>query len=306
MAEVWAREMARMALFMLAAQPTQLWKAASGGCSALIATLVRLRWGIVGPFTWRLPEGLDVDVRRTPPQRITAYADAATRRGLCQDLARRHPELSSLSDGAEVTRLRRRCHAKHSRHWSPENQGSALATAAGAVWPQARLFAAGLVADPVCRACRAAPGTLQHRLYLCPVTATSRAEALAEATALAVAAAHDGHPLSCRGLLPVSMIPRWVGRPNSAAGETQWHRGGDGTLTGHIFTDGALFHAGLGELAVGGWAAVQMFAGETGHATCVASCSGRVPMDEPCLGQVACELVAATMALGFAYGQVTV
>ena len=69
----------------------------------------------MGPFTWRLPEGIDLDARLVPPTRVTAYADAATRRGLYQDLARRRPELDSLREGAEVARLRRRCHAKHSR-----------------------------------------------------------------------------------------------------------------------------------------------------------------------------------------------
>ena len=298
--------MARLAPFMLKGSTTQLWRAVSGGCSALIATLVRLGWGTMAPFTWRLPEGIDLDARLVPPARVTAYADTATRRGLYQDLARCHPELDSLRGGAEVTRLRRRCHARHSRHWTPEQQGAALATAMGAVWPQARLFAAGLVADDACRARRAAPGTLQHRLYHCAATAAYRATALTPATAKAGAAANDGHPLYCRGIIPSSMLPRWQDRPTTAVDTTQWHRGRAGTVTGDIFTDGALIHAGLGELAVGGWAVAQLQAGENGYATCTASCSGRVQMDEPCLDALSCELVAVIKALSFSHGKITV
>ena len=57
---------------------------------------------------------------------------------------------------------------------------------------------------------------------------------------------------------------------------------------------------------MGGWAVVQLQAGESGYAACTASCSGRVQMDEPCLDALSCELVAVIKALSFSHGKITI
>ena len=122
------------------------------------------------------------------------------------------------------------------RRQPPAAISSAAALAEGGWWPQAKLFAHGLVADPICRACGLQPGTLLHRLGPCRARA-----ALAEdhcpawLVKTATQMPHDplfadGFPLRPKQPDPPPAFERWVGAVPA-----------DGALAqGVAYTDGAL------------------------------------------------------------------
>ena len=124
--------------------------------------------------------------------------------------------------------------------WAKTQPPAAIASAAslaeGGWWPQARLFEEGLAADPICRACLVAPGTLLHRLLHCHER-TSFMEAHCPRWLTQTASDNSSDPLFSEGIprLPVMPSPpppheSWIGTV-PAAGAVAY---------GVAYTDGAL------------------------------------------------------------------
>jgi hypothetical protein len=210
--------------------------------------------------------------------------------------------LALLADGAETAVARRLTSGRTSTYWSPQHQGALACAAAGGIWLEARKHSAGYTATALCRGCGTALGTLQHRLYDCPLLTPWRNQALDFYTIEAGRTATDDHPLYCRGLLPSAWLPQWT-RCTDGPALTWTARGedGSGTLSGHVFTDGSLANPDQPRYCAGGWSVVQIH--QSTHRVQVAY-QGRVPYDD--LDSTACEIYALLMSLSFVCGHITV
>ncbi len=119
----------------------------------------------------------------------------------------------------------------------------------GGWWPQARLFTAGVVDTPICRACKKQVGTTWHRLAECDTTDEHRKEHFPKwLKKKAEVVAWD--PLFVRGVPALPILPsppphreRWgkEGQPQDGA-----------VATGKIYTDGSV-RGRLRRLMRGGW-----------------------------------------------------
>jgi ribonuclease HI len=299
---LWVATTARLRGPLLSHDHSALWKAVCGPTSALVATLARLRWQMHSAFTWTTHLGRRVDVLTLAPLVVASLARQATHDWLFSRVAATQPTLALLAGGAETQVTRRLTTGRTSTYWSPKHQGALACTASGGVWLEARKHSAGYTATALCQGCGTALGTLQHRLYNCPLLDPWRSFALDFDTIEAGRMATDDHPLYCRGLLPSTWLPHWTRCTDGPA--LSWTARGDdgsGTLSGHVFTDGSLVCPDQPRYCAGGWSVVQIH--PSTHRVQVAY-QGRVPFDD--LDSTACEIYALLMSLAFVCGHITV
>ena len=119
---------------------------------------------------------------------------------------------------------------------APAVVASTAALPEGGWWSQEKLFAKGLAADPFCRLCKTAVGSLRHRLFFCPF----RREAMEAECPLPIrkqAIDEKDNPLFTEGIPlrpqcppPPPAAEQWIGEPPHG-GAVAW---------GDAYTDGAL------------------------------------------------------------------
>ena len=302
MQRVWMVGTSRLRAPLLRNDQAALWKAVGGPSTALIATLARLGWSMHSAFSWSTHTGRQIDLLALAPRVVAELARSATHDWLYRQVATTQPALALPHGGADVTLTRTLSTGRTGRYWTYQHQGALACVASGGVWLEARKHQAGYTATDLCQACGTARGTLQHRLYDCPLLTPWRGQALDFYTIEAGRTAADDHPLYCRGLLPTAWLPPWT-RCTDGPALTWTTRGADGTgsLTGHVFTDGSLVCPDQPRYCAGGWAVVQIH--PVDHRVQVAY-QGRVPYDD--LDSTACEIYALYMSLAFLIGHVTV
>eukprot|EP00973_Karenia_brevis_P070772 9837268-Karenia_brevis.AAC.1 len=108
--------------------------------------------------------------------------------------------------------------------WGAHQQGCLKAAVTGGLWPEERLFNAGLAPSNVCQSCFGAVGNGTHRLYGCANTAPFREEYNCPIM-FQQAAQYPDLPLWTRALLPdpswhypkpcMEMLVHWVKRPEN-------------------------------------------------------------------------------------------
>ena len=151
--------------------------------------------------------------------------------------------------------------------------------AAGPSWTQAKLSAAGLAEDDVCKFCSGARGTLFHRAFECWVGDSCRRafgdEEVLQAAAEVRLCGAGVAELFARGLLPLPAD--WLPRPlTSDSAEVQWiNRPADGLLKGKIFADGSAYFGHIPALARAGWSLVSV----DQRGALVSAAFGAVPVD---------------------------
>ena len=128
--------------------------------------------------------------------------------------------------------------------WASDTSAAAIASASslpeGGWWTQARLFAKGLAADPVCRLCNEGVGGLAHRMFGCPrkrdMVDLNCPKFLAKAayTEADNPLFTSGVPLRPECPKPPPAIEAWVGHPPPTGAVASGVAYTDGSLNGSV------------------------------------------------------------------------
>jgi len=143
----------------------------------------------------------------------------------------RHEYMGTMAHRPYLVPLQRLVNSRPSADWTPKHQGMLKAIVANGLWPQQRLWEAGLVSRPECNVCSCA-GTLKHRNWHCLCTEPLRAGYGLPAAVLRLGRAHDGPECQQQALWDHALVPDptvwlppprldhqvvWAGRPAQAA-----------------------------------------------------------------------------------------
>ncbi len=179
------------------------WSCVRGPAGAAVASAARLGWHFVDAATLVTDQGRTLELDADPPAVVKREVTRAVRRWRWRRIEARYPHLDSGGEGrgaclAPVIRLLRGNGA--TAHWRAEHRAALRSVVTGTQWPQHRLAAAGLVDDGRCRSCLARaldmdahevpPGTLLHRIAVCPTTAGTYDVTFAGAAPARAALAH--------------------------------------------------------------------------------------------------------------------
>ncbi len=167
----------------------RVWHAITGPAAATVATAGRIGWTLHSAAAATTDDGRHLYFDLDPPAVIAAHVAASVRRWQWRRVAAKHPALS-VRDGFPppevVFEPIRRLLAKDrpDENWMAHHRAALSSALCGGQWPQARLYAAGLVEHPYCVLCYTAAttaqdegamvdwdqvpiGTIRHRM-LCP------------------------------------------------------------------------------------------------------------------------------------------
>ena len=239
------------------------WGQVAGPAGAVVLNLKLLNWKVKSAFEWQTDEGDLLDIRLEAPSSMKKLIRKAIERHIWRKWAR---EGSAENDTR--TRDEEGYWMDEARTWTngggkdwTKLQSACLSSMmCGSQWPQAMLYEAGIVDDPLCQACLRAPGTTNHRNWDCIVLREAREQGIARSIveeAWEAIKRDPGDPLYTRGLMPQSALPKL---PPIRGKMLIWHLGREGgTITGMVFTDGSMkWLWWWPETARAGWGVVQM------------------------------------------------
>ena len=222
--------------------------AVKGPAGAMVASALRIGWKVPSPFCFLRGEGELLDIRKVAPYVISQLAlhDLRCKEAAQSSLALRiggPPDLEPLK--AHIHSVRR-----------TKAAGSLRALGEGGWWTQARMHAEQLpgVEDDICKACNAAVGTLYHRCCECPATVDiGRRSRHHNILSTAQSAVRCLDPFFQHGIPhlrsmapPPPFVARWCGGVEVD----------DFSVTGSVFTDGALSGGARKGTERAGWAVV--------------------------------------------------
>ena len=220
------------------------WAAVTGTISAVLATLKRIGWTIVGAHLLKDAAGVYHDTRKTPIRTLKTLIDDATNRWLWRRHAKGTAGEAVFVDGASSDIVRDL--VDRSSVLDKEQRHALHSAATGGQWAQLRHMQAGHDTSDLCLLCLSAPGTEWHRVYDCPVTEPQRTIHLdLEVQRAAMCHACAQHDRWTRGHLPKSAYPA---RPKQSFGnKIMWWNGVEGAFMHEAFLDGSASHpANLG------------------------------------------------------------
>ena len=244
----WARIIARrtfpLASLRLAVQHFQrglaekrhMWAHITGPITALIATLKRVKWRLLGAHMMIDHNDLIHDLRHTPTAHLKKLIDEATNISLWKKHAKGTADEASFQEGASSDAIR--AMAAKGSCLNGECRATLVSAATGGQWTQDRHYKAAHVDSDLCLLCKAGVGSEWHRVYTCPFFEPKRRDHL-EDSLRAAAAPHESahHDRWTRGHLPNSARPPVPPQPKEI--RCSWTRGVEGTFTDEAFLDGS-------------------------------------------------------------------
>ena len=215
---------------------SKAWDNVIGPAGALIVTAQRINWQVIAHDLVIDHRGRQIDMRSTCPFVIGTMVDEATEIWLHRQVAHQL-KAPVLSNGIWLEPVRAMVHDKKLK---ARDRAHLRSTVVGAQWTQADKAEAQLVADPFCKKCEIAHGTLQHRHWECHATFMQRMQFFnTEHIPLQAAfAEREREVFWNRGLCP---HPRQTVEATSEESQgIVWTTAPeDGTLEGELYTDGA-------------------------------------------------------------------
>ena len=138
------------------------------------------------------------------PKSVGDLMDEATEAWLWRLEAKINPNLKGISGGVQMEPIWDLVNRKSAPEWGWLEKGMLRSALANGIWPQNRLFKAGLVENGECLICGEL-GTLFHRIWKCPIHENYRRQydnpLFARARNMNAASAHR---LYTRPLMPVT------------------------------------------------------------------------------------------------------
>ena len=220
------------------------WAAVTGTITAVLATLRRIGWTIVGAHLLKDAHGCYHDVRVIPIRSLKKLIDDATNCWLWRKHTKGTPCEQAFADGASSDIVRGL--VDRSSSLDKEHRHALHSASTGGQWTQTRHVHAEHDISDLCQLCLTAPGTEWHRAYDCPVTEPQRTIHLdLEVQRAAMGHACSHHDRWTRGHLPKSAFPT---PPKQDFGNRiMWHNAVEGVFLEEAYLDGSASHpANLG------------------------------------------------------------
>jgi len=246
------------AVLKLARAANSIWRLVCGPATALVATLVRLKWSFVNRSTVIDDLGQHYDATLDSPAAIADAVKRSVRRWRLARISRHLPGLAPTVPDIGDTGLgpllildmmpaasrlvASKTSCKSVAAWERKHASQLLSAATGGQWPQTRLAAVRHWTDDArCQLCLAQPGTMLHR-HRCSSTMPhggwQAAPAKADLFLRGVSRARQSYAMT-RGLLLVGVATRaadnhdtfeWLRRPPPDGSEESWTWYIDGSL----------------------------------------------------------------------------
>ena len=238
-----------------------LWGRVNGPCAAALASMQRIGWTLaVETMRVTTETGFTFSLLTTCPRTVQSIAHSDIHGQLLERAATKHEYMAGLAHRPYLEPLAKLVHAKSRPDWDQRHKGMLKAIAANGIWPQHRLWTAGLVSSPDCCIC-GVPGTLRHRYYWCTGPRAFRDSYGLPGAMLRMGkglGAEEHAALWCHALMPDPTV--WLPRP---AQELQVHwqvETASGTLdgSGPVYGDGSAFWPTCRDRTRAGWAVVQV------------------------------------------------
>ena len=237
-----------------------------GPGGACLATLRRIGWDVakmsttegVVPHKWVTHHGV-VDLLDLCPKSVGDLIDEATQRWLWSCEAKHNPNLGYLEKGCFFDPLFELLHYKNKAEWGGAEKGQLGSCLANGIWPQERLFKAGLAESDKCLICGEF-GSLFHRIWKCPCQNDHRFQyGNPFMHRLDEPKSSSSYKLMKRPLLPVT----WSVSPPLQGSEWEDHIVWDipapeGVLSGDVCGDGSGLYGKRKEFMKCGWAVRQV------------------------------------------------
>ena len=212
------------------------WAIVTGTITALLATLQRIGWSIVGAHLYKDHNGEYMDARSTPWRTLQAKLDEATNIWLWQRHTKGSTAAAMFAKGASSEIVQQLTGTSSSL--DKEHRHALLSASTGGQWPQDRHVKADHDVSDLCWLCGTAPGTEWHRVFDCPATEHMRTIHLdLRVQRLAAPHACSHHPRWTRGHLPMSAFP--APPVQSFGNRCMWFREEAGVFMGEAFLDGS-------------------------------------------------------------------
>ena len=212
------------------------WAIVTGTITALLATLQRIGWTMVGAHLFKDTKGHFIDIRTTPWRTLQAAIDNDTNVCLWKKHTKGTTAEGTFAQGASSAIVQGLVGT--SSPLDKEHRHALTSAATGGQWPQVRHVKAGHDVDELCLLCGTAAGTEWHRIYDCPATDHLRTIHLdlgVQRRAWPNECSH--HPRWTRGHLPASAYPA---PPMQHYGNRHiWFREEPGVFLGEAFLDGS-------------------------------------------------------------------
>ena len=226
----------------------RLWAAVRGPAAATWASLHRLGWKFVSPFTVVSDVGKEYDLLEISPKRLKRRLHEGVDRWGWRKVLREFG-YGEEEAGLLAARVRKEWAVdllhKHG-DLSPQEKGALRRVLEGSVWTEERCWEEGYLEYPLCKVCLAGVGNTQHRAYGCGELAVSGDMVLKEAWR------EEGRKASKRDPYWTRLIPMGTARarlPRAEEVHMEWI-GEAQVITGEVFGDGSV--KGRGELGRGG------------------------------------------------------
>ena len=226
----------------------RLWAAVRGPAAATWASLHRLGWKFVSPFTVVSDVGKEYDLLEISPKRLKRRLHEGVDRWGWRKVLREFG-YGEEEVGLLAARVRKEWAVdllhKHG-DLSPQEKGALRRVLEGSVWTEERCWEEGYLEYPLCKVCLAGVGNTQHRAYGCGELAVSGDMVLKEAWR------EEGRKASKRDPYWTRLIPMGTARarlPRAEEVHMEWI-GEAQVITGEVFGDGSV--KGRGELGRGG------------------------------------------------------
>ena len=215
------------------------WTAISGPIPALLATLARIKWRIIGAHLAVTHTGEKLDLRKCTWKRLASLVDEATNAQLWTKYSSGTHEACLFAAGASsdgVHKLTRSCSSL-----SAEHRHALTSACTGGQWTQTRHVYAKHVDSDLCLLCGEATGNEWHRVFDCIATEALRRDHLEDSVRREAASQRQSHHSRwTRGHLPISVYPA---RPASLTqNRYKWIRDTSGTFVNEVFLDGSASH----------------------------------------------------------------
>ena len=231
------------------------WANVTGSITALLATLQRIGWKVIGAHLYKDHNGQFIDARSTPWRTLHDRLDEATNIWLWARHTKGTMAEAMFAKGGSSAIVR-----SLTGPGSPldkEHRHALLSASSGGQWPQVRHVHAGHDVCDLCWLCGLAPGTEWHRIYDCPATEHKRVIHLDERIQrLAAPHACSHHPRWTRGHLPLSAFQ--TPPVQSFGNRCMWFRQESGVFMGEAFLDGSASCPSRPELSASACSVVGM------------------------------------------------
>ena len=220
------------------------WAAITGTITAVLATLRRIGWSIIGAHLFKDAHGCYHDTRLIPIRTLKKLIDDATNCWLWKRHTKGTTWELAFADGASSDIVRDL--VDRSSTLDKEHSHALHSASTGGQWTQTRHVHAEHDISELCQLCLLSPGTEWHRVYDCPVTEAQRTIHLdldVQRAAMGHACSH--HDRWTRGHLPRSAYPK---PPKQEFGnKVMWHNAVEGAFLDEAYLDGSASHpANLG------------------------------------------------------------